>query len=360
MNKYLTFSYSGLAVACCVTLNFSAQALEADVSVNRDTGQYILHWQASKPVTVTARGELTTQPIMISEKLYGGVSSVNWLAPAQDRYTFTFADTDGEQVVVRSRLLNLKGGRNFRDLGGYQTADGRTVKWGKLYRSGALHNLSGDDYAMLGELDIKTVVDFRGNEERANEQTKWQAGDINHLTWDYQLDFDTAGFQQLFANGEVTEKDMESVMANLYPDLLNQQKSHYIAMFNELKSSDAPLLFHCTAGKDRTGVAAALILYALGVEKEVIMQDYVLSEKILRPEDLMGGESPSDKPDSTMAMLAKLPKPALKALMGTRESYLNAAFDEMVKQSGSIDAFLREELDVSDSDRARLRARLLD
>lgn len=358
-----------LVIAGVITINFTASALEAEVTVDRDTGRYVLNWQSDKPITVIATGEGNQQPIVISDNLNQGVASMQWAAPAQDRYSFTFTEQGSvpaanEQAIVRSRVVNLNGGRNFRDLGGYRTADGRQVKWGKLYRSGALHQLDSADYAMLSELDIKTVVDFRGNSERENELTQWQAGDINHLTWDYQLEFDTSAFKQMFEAGKVTEQDMEQVMAGMYPGLLNQQKEHYQAMFAELVGNEAPLLFHCTAGKDRTGVAAALILYVLGVEKNVIMQDYVLSEQILRPADLMGSSNKSasngHQQDPNMAMLARLPKEAISALMGTRESYLNAAFAEMERQSGSIDAFIREELQVSDADIALLKAQYLD
>ena len=350
-------------VVGAATVSFNTLALDAEVTVDRDSGHYVLNWDSETPVAVTAQGERSENSIMISNKLNNGVTSLQWNAPTQNRYTFTFNGQNGEKTVVRSRVLNLNGGRNFRDLGGYRTSDGRQVKWGKLYRSGALHNLDNADYAMLKELDIKTVVDFRGNGERKNELTQWQAGDINHMTWDYQLEFDTSVFKQMFAEGRATEKDMEQVMAGMYPELLNQQKKHYQDMFAELASDDEPLLFHCTAGKDRTGVAAALILYALGVNRDVIMQDYVLSEQILRPEDLMNGHDKNDgshKQNPTMAMLAKLPKEAIGALMGTRESYLNAAFAEMEAQSGSIDNFIKEELKVSDADIAQLKALYLE
>ncbi|NVK54824.1 MAG: tyrosine-protein phosphatase [Alteromonadaceae bacterium] len=347
-------------VAGLTTLSFNAIALDVRAELDRDSRLYTLSWHAEKPVSIVASGELNSSTsIVVGEQLGNTIKTIEWQAPKQDRYTFTFTEQDGEQAVTRSRLLNLEGGRNFRDLGGYETREGKTVKWGKLYRSGALHNLKAQDYALLEELAIQTVVDFRGNSERDNEQTQWQAGDINHMTWDYQLEFDGAAFKEMIMAGRVSEQDMEHAMASMYPGLLNQQKPHYKAMFAELASNDTPLLFHCTAGKDRTGVAAALILHALGVEKEVIMADYVLSEQILRPEDLMGKQDASKEQDPAMAMFARLPKPAIGALMGTRESYLNAAFDEMIAQSGSIDAFIREELGVSDAQIQQLKTNLL-
>jgi protein-tyrosine phosphatase len=163
----------------------------------------------------------------------------------------------------------------------------------------------------------------------------------------------------LFANGEVTEAAMEQVMAKMYPELLNQQKEHFRQMFNELKNSDDATLFHCTAGKDRTGVAAALILHTLGVDEDIIMQDYVMSESLLQPEDLMPAPKEGEKPNPQLAMLAHLPQGALQALMGTRESYLNAAYAEMVSQSGSVDAFIRDELGVNAQDIQLLRSKYL-
>ena len=258
-----------------------------------------------------------------------------------------------------TRVLALKGGRNFRDLGGYQTQDGHSVKWGKLYRSGALHKLTDADYEKLKDLHIATIVDFRATKERNTDVTDWKAGPINHLTWDYNMDFDTSAFAELFKKGKVTEQDMENLMAHMYPGIVDSQKAHYQAMFAQLVKSDDALLFHCSAGKDRTGIAAALILTALGVDRETIEQDYILSEDVLKMSDLMSSNQ-DHQADPMYAALARLPKPALQALMGTRTSYIRAAFAKMEQESGSVENYIREQLKVSDVQVAQLRANFLE
>ena len=104
-------------------------------------------------------------------------------APIAEKAQSTSVQSEVEQV----RLLPLEGGRNFRDLGGYETVDGKTVKWGRLYRSGVLTHLTGDDYDYLREREISTIVDFRSTGERAGEPTNWQAGSVMELTWDYDM-----------------------------------------------------------------------------------------------------------------------------------------------------------------------------
>lgn len=338
----------------------SSYAFDASVMYEKASQTYQIQWHSEQPVNISVLGHNESDtPVVIAQLASSNTQGLTWQAPENDRYSFVISQPQGQTVVVKSRVLALEGSRNLRELGGYPTKDGKTVKWGKLYRSGALHNLTAEDYAVIAHLDIATVVDFRGNSERKKETTHWQAGDINQMTWDYELNFDTSEFKKMFSSGEVTEAAMEQVMAKMYPDLLNQQKEHYKQMFNALKNTDEATLFHCTAGKDRTGVAAALILHTLGVDDDIIMQDYVMSETLLKPEDLMPPLKEGEKPDPQFAMFSQMPKSALKALMGTRESYLNAAYAEMIAQSGSVDAFIRDELGVNAKDIEILKAKYL-
>lgn len=362
-NKTLAVStFIGLSLFTGLSV---AEINDAAVTFNKETNQYLISWTSPVSVSVSVSGATEANATqLLASGLSPDVRSLNWQPSSLDRYTFTLTDTQGDTEVLRSRVLNLEGGRNVRELGGYTTHDGRKIKWGKLYRSGALHKLTERDYSVLNTLNIATVVDFRGNEEREKETTAWQAGEMKHLTWDYTLDFDTSAFKTMIQAGKVSESDMVDVMAKAYPGLLNQQKSHYKAMFSRLMETDAPLLFHCTAGKDRTGVAAALILRTLGVDDATIMQDYVLSETILDIKDFVSDQKSTnaadEKPDPVKAMMAALPESAVKALMGTRERYLNAAFEEMRRQSGSVDAFIRDELGVDKKGLARLRAHFLE
>lgn len=273
-----------------------------------------------------------------------------------------FADTKTDRELIERHLIPLEGGRNFRDLGGYQTMDGRTIKSGKLFRSGVLHHMTAADYSKVAEFGIKTVVDFRANDERESEPTHWGAGDVNVMTWDYSMNFgQDENILAEFANPELDAAGAEALMAQMYRGMAEEQKPHYAGMFATLSSSDDPLLFHCTAGKDRTGIAAALLLTALGVDRETVIQDYVLSEVINDlPEYQNTAPALTEDVNSTYAFLAMMPPAALDALMGTRRIYIESAFDEMTKQYGSVDAYIRNELSMDDDRVAQLKAHFLE
>lgn len=272
-----------------------------------------------------------------------------------------FATTPEQRALIERHLIPMEGGRNFRDLGGYTTQDGRQIKSGQLFRSGVLHHLTETDYQKIEQLGIRTVVDLRASEERMMEPTLWQAGSVNMMSWDYEMglgaDSDTLS---QFANPQLTGPDAEAIMADMYRDMVEQQKPHYAAMFSQLANSPEPLLFHCTAGKDRTGIAAALLLTALGVDRETVIQDYVLSEVIASlPEQQSAAPALSEDMAEMYSFLANMPADALDALMGTRRHYIETAFDEMTVRYGSVDAYMEYELGITEQVRKQLQTQYL-
>lgn len=274
-----------------------------------------------------------------------------------------------EEKLIERHLVNLDGGRNFRDIGGISTSDGRTIKPGLLYRAGVLHHLTSDDYRIVESLGIRTLLDFRDTEERINEPTEWKAGDVRVMAWDYSLDFGLsasdegeAGVEALFAS-LMTEPDAaEHIMIALYRTMVEQQKPQFQGLFQTMLDGEGPVLFHCTAGKDRTGIAAALIQTALGVDRDTVFQDFTLSETVLTmaAEQQSAGAMTAHGYDETYAMLAMLPEESVAALMGTRPAYLEAAFNEMTKRYGSVDAYIRDGLGVTDVDLQTLKSLYLE
>jgi len=274
------------------------------------------------------------------------------------------ASTDtatAEAALIDRHLIPLQGGRNFRDMGGIETMDGRSIRTGLLYRAGVLNHLTAEDYRTIESFDIRTIVDFRDAEERLNEPTDWQAGTPEVLAWDYALDFGTDGGLEDMLAMMSDSHGAEMMMASLYRTMVEQQKPHFQSLFQTLLQPTGSVLFHCTAGKDRTGIAAALIQTALGVERETLILDYTLSETILNlPEQQQSMAAMTAHDDSNYAMLAMLPEEAVAALMGTRRVYLEAAFDEMTQRYGSVEAYISDGLGVSEQDLEMLRAHYLD
>ena len=250
--------------------------------------------------------------------------------------------------VQHQRVLPLEGGRNFRDLGGYRTADGRTVRWAMLYRSGSMAGLTAADYAALDKRGIKVVCDFRSTAERQAEPVKWPRANFPRvLADDYVMDNG-----QFLPKGDprsLTPEQVRGAMAAAYPSLLTQFNSQYRRMFAELLAGHAPLAFNCSAGKDRTGIAAALLLTALGVPRETVIADYMLTNQTLDPAKLMAGRAMASSP------YAALPPETLKMLVGVDRSYIEAAFAVVDAHQGGAQGYLRDELGLDATALARLR-----
>lgn len=285
-------------------------------------------------------------------------------AVLQDREARWFAvvphgERAGGRVAAR-RVLPLEGGRNFRDLGGYATEDGRRVRWGRLYRSGTMAGLTEADYAWLDGLDVEVLLDLRSNEERIEEPTAWAVDQPLYLARSYSGANDSSALREVFASGNVTPETMRDAMAGFYRDLPRAHAPAYRELFDRLAEGETPLVFNCSAGKDRTGVAAALVLSALGVPRETILADYALSDDLVdyaaafTPED---GQAPAE--DSPWAFLRRLPPATVAPLLESDPAYLASALEAIEEEHGSVDAYLRDVLAVDERDLAALRAQLL-
>ncbi|MEG3092898.1 tyrosine-protein phosphatase [Sphingomonas sp. PB1R3] len=244
---------------------------------------------------------------------------------------------------AHTRVLPLQGGRNFRDLGGYRTVDGRMVKWGLLYRSGQMHDLTPADYTYLQKRGIRTVCDFRDTAERTREPTLWPAGQKPKvLSDDYALDMSAMKIPGDPATW--THEQVVTAMTATYPQLLDQFNGQYRRMFAELLAGDAPLAFHCTAGKDRTGVAAALLLTALGVPRATIVEDYLLSNQHMAP-----------PPAHPTGFWAKLSPEAARTFAGVDRRYIDAVFAVTDRYPGGTMGYLKDKMGLGPRAIAKLR-----
>ncbi len=179
--------------------------------------------------------------------------------------------------MSQTRILSLDGGHNVRDLGGLGTADGRHIKPGMLYRAGELSRLSDRDLKELEDRSLKTIIDFRDVQERNvwPDRIPASVNNIRHIPI-------VAG--DILALDQLTDENGFSVMQKLYAALAGAQKE-YREFFRIVQETDsAPLLFHCSVGKDRTGFAAFLLLNALGVHEDEILRDYLLTNDHIAPQ----------------------------------------------------------------------------
>jgi len=237
------------------------------------------------------------------------------------------------------RLPGLQGASNFRDLGGYPGHGGRPLRWGRLFRSDHLGELTEADRATLRALGVSRAFDFRGTQERAA-----QPYDLPGLT-QHSLAIEPTVAQNMAALAAaglpLSAARMVELMEELYRRLVNDEAERFAQWFGHLLDDDTPLVFHCTAGKDRTGVAAALLLLALGVPRDVVEQDYLLTNRVYR------------RPASAGAG-GTVPQDALAVLWSVQPRFLDAAFDAIERGHGGVDRYLALRMKLSDAARERL------
>ena len=264
-----------------------------------------------------------------------------------------------------TRLLPLEGGRNFRDLGGYPAGDGRTVRWGQVYRSGAMTNLTDADYRYLSGIGLRVVCDFRCNEERLDEPARWSTlPAIDYCAWDYSREDRRDGRPGLTASLRqpgLTPEKVRVIALESYDDILERHKERFREVFRRLAEGDLPLVFNCSAGKDRTGVAAALLLTALGVARDIVVQDYALSDQLVdfEAEFLKANLSEAAWKDELSAWAAGSPVDLLRPLLRSDPEYIERAFAYLDKVYDGAMGYIQNELGIDDGALGRLQDRLL-
>ena len=237
-----------------------------------------------------------------------------------------------------SRSVALAGASNFRDLGGYVGYGGRLVKWRKLFRSDHLGLLTADDVAQLAALGLSRVYDFRGVTERVAHPFTAPGVSVHSLAIEPTV---VQALHDFAAKNKTLNAQIAAeLMQQTYRDFVTHNSARFKELFAHLLDHDSPLVFHCTAGKDRTGFAAALILLALGVDRDAVMQDYLLTNALYKAPDLVGGGAP----------------PEVRAVIATvQEDFLNAALEVVEADFGSVAAYLDVALGLGAGQQARLR-----
>lgn len=214
------------------------------------------------------------------------------------------------------------------------------VRWRRLYRSDHLGDLTQDDVAALSGLGLGRVLDFRGQAERTPKPCRLPGVAVHALSIEPTV---VQGMQELHAaGGELTPQRTAELMEQTYRDFVRRSSARYAELFSHLLQDDAPLVFHCTAGKDRTGLAAALILSALGVAPADVMQDFLLTNALYR------------MPEAAAAS-AFASQDVMKVLWSVQPAFLQAALQAVDADYGGMDRFLEQALGLGTPQRQRLQ-----
>lgn len=341
-------------IATLALLLGPAPAAFADVigaaHVVRDTaGKVVVTWSGSDAVDVYVSDD-PDAPVSKSQRVSAADRDGRHdhaVAASERPYFILRATVTGQQVRVAERLIPLEHGSNFRDVGGYPALGGKHVRWGKIYRSGGSPMLTDADVERVRRL-VTEMVDLRSSEERSLAPTRIDG--VNYAAVGYSM----ARISNLTPS---TTSSMGSSYRN-FPSML---APHLKIVFGKLLENEGGLVYNCSAGQDRTGFATAMVLSALGVPRDVILEDYHLSTTYRRPEYEMPRFDAAAQAANPVAAFfagyqkdpaAAAPRPLYDA---NHHAFLEFALDEVETKWGSVENYLAKEAGVGPTELARLR-----
>jgi protein-tyrosine phosphatase len=253
------------------------------------------------------------------------------------------------------RTIALEGAVNLRDFGGYATEDGRTVRRGRLFRSGSLAHLTDQAQQAFHELGVELICDLRRPDEKHEEPTPFPL----HRPRRLEIPIDPGSaivMREQLTQAELDLKARIDFMVAINRDLARDHAEDYARMFEALLEMDeGAFLVHCSAGKDRTGFACALILHTLGVPEQTVLEDYLLTNQAM---DFEGYILPR-----LTARYGHRPTPdreAVMALAGVRPEYLRAAYQAIEDEFEGVEHYIERAVGLDARAREHLRARLVE
>jgi protein tyrosine/serine phosphatase len=260
---------------------------------------------------------------------------------------------------MSERVIALHGVHNFRDYGGYKTHDGREMRRGLLWRSGQHVNATDDDLVAIGQIGLRTVIDLRGDSERARFPCRRADGFSAEILF---VSAETAGEGEQAPHIEAAQQVQSAEQAHKRMVELYRQMPFrpnltaiFRLYFDALAQSDEPSLLHCLAGKDRTGLAAAFLHSLLGVHQDDIMADYMLTNVAGNIERRIAAGALTVRRNFGPQMSDE----AVRTLMSVHPAYLDAAFAEIAEKHGSVEAYVQVQLDVTPQKLARIKTNLI-
>ena len=243
------------------------------------------------------------------------------------------------------RILKIKKGKNFRDIGGYKTICGKTTKWNKILRSGDLVNLDEKDVSLLEARGVRHILDLRTIKENAEDPGKIPAGAKVH-----RIPIFKDSSQNVIPKGQFI-KMYDNLIFNAHA------KKAYLKIFKFLianEAEDEAILYHCLGGKDRTGIVTILLLYVLGVPEDTILKDYLLTNK--------ASKKFNDKYTADFIKTGAASKEIdnFNDTIVAKKEYFDRAMKNMISVSGSVDNYIREEVGLSEDKMISLRSKYLE
>ncbi|TKT90697.1 tyrosine-protein phosphatase [Dyadobacter frigoris] len=346
---FLLFYFVLLFSSCSVKLpkSYAEKSLKEENYLENYRNNYTLHFDKNKVLEINLQNiseifkwNKTDDPVLL--KNYKTRPYFNLISKK-------------DTITISNRHIDFKNVINFRDIGGIKTMEGKTVRWGKIFRSDNLAGLKKNEFHKFNDLRIQTVYDLRtaneikGKEDQLPENVKY----VHFSTVKDNGDLLTK-LKSRVLNGEISEEKSIELTLELYKGCVSENLPTVRNLLQQILTSDEPVLYHCSAGKDRTGMTTALILSILKVDRQTILDEYLLSNYYRKDkiEKMLG-----------KVKLAKLVKrhintKVIENFMKVDERYLNATFEVIDKKYGGMDSFIKNELQIDDKTRNELIRKL--
>ena len=318
-------------------------------------GYYQIKWETFPPIQGTVKIYESSVPDSFNINSPIAESEINkgftdlFFARTAKRSYFKLIFNKKYSVVTAERIIPMEELFNFRDLGGYYNSNGEQTRWGKLYRSSTLARATFQDAKMLKNLDIQTVIDLRTDKERYDAPSKYIAPNRINLP----LRGNPAGaFFDRILRGEMRAGDAKVYKQVMFAFLLENNSDYFMTMFDILlEANNYPVLINCALGQDRSAIASTLILAALDIDMDQIVNDFMLSNEQI--------DFSSFVPNANIFLEEPEVQETFTALFRVHKETMTYIFDELLKEYGSLDNYFNTELNLTAKKREKLKEIML-
>jgi protein-tyrosine phosphatase len=341
-----------------LTLFSSCFQEKPDIRVVCETtpsGNFVIKWETFPPMEGSVNVYESFSPDSFNlyspvaeTKIHNGFKDIFAIRTLHRSYFCLIFDKK-YSVITAERTISMQGIYNFRDLGGYYNNENKQTQWGKLYRSGSLSNATFQDMKVLDNLGIKTIIDFQTEEDKYRFPNNYTASQV--FNFPLRCHRPNIFFDKILS-GEMKKGDVVVRTQDVMASLLDDNSDYYINMFDVLlDKQNYPIVMNCSSGKDRSGIASALILAALGVDLEQIVNDFLLSNQSNDYNYLI--------PNMGMFENEEGIQEAMTAMFRSYRETITWPFDIITKKYGSIDNYFEQELQLTPQKREKLKEIML-